>query len=107
MLVPYINSSSISIPAFNMDNEATLTMKVAVSFFIKCSFILTQGAVLSEALSIKQVIPTTHMLVPYALEKISAISIPAFNMDNEATLTMKVAVSFFIKCSFMSSALSN
>lgn len=33
---------------------------------------LTQAAVLSEALSIKQVIPTTHLLVPYALEKISA-----------------------------------
>lgn len=31
-----------------------------------------QGAVLSEALSFKQVVPTTHMLIPYALEKISA-----------------------------------
>lgn len=33
---------------------------------------LTQGAVLSEALLIKQVVPSTHLLVPYALEKISA-----------------------------------
>jgi len=33
---------------------------------------LTQGIVLSEALSIKQVVPTTHMLIPYALEKINA-----------------------------------
>jgi DNA polymerase V len=33
---------------------------------------LQSSIVLSEALSIKQVIPTTHMLVPYALEKISA-----------------------------------
>ncbi|MGU3311839.1 LexA family protein [Acinetobacter sp. M5A5_2a] len=31
-----------------------------------------QDAVLSEALSFKQVIPSTHLLVPYALEKISA-----------------------------------
>jgi len=31
-----------------------------------------QGVVLSEALSFKQVIPTTHMLIPYALEKINA-----------------------------------
>lgn len=33
---------------------------------------LQSSIVLSEALLIKQVIPTTHMLVPYALEKISA-----------------------------------
>lgn len=30
---------------------------------------LTQGIVLSEALSIKQVVPSTHLLIPYALEK--------------------------------------
>lgn len=33
---------------------------------------LTQGIVLCEVLSIKQVIPLSHMLVPYALEKINA-----------------------------------
>lgn len=33
---------------------------------------LTQGIVLCEALSIKQVIPSTQMLIPYALEKINA-----------------------------------
>ena len=33
---------------------------------------LTQGIVLSEALSIKQVVPSTHLLIPYALEKINA-----------------------------------
>ncbi len=33
---------------------------------------LTQSIVLSEALSFKQVVPSTHMLIPYALEKISA-----------------------------------
>ncbi|MDU6102068.1 MAG: S24 family peptidase, partial [Acinetobacter sp.] len=33
---------------------------------------LTQGIALSDVMSIKLVVPTTHMLVPYALEKISA-----------------------------------
>ncbi|MDQ9890036.1 LexA family protein [Acinetobacter pittii] len=33
---------------------------------------LTQGIVLSEALSIKQVVPSTRLLIPYALEKINA-----------------------------------
>lgn len=33
---------------------------------------LTQGIVLCEALSIKQVIPSIQMLIPYALEKINA-----------------------------------
>ncbi|HHP8186550.1 translesion error-prone DNA polymerase V autoproteolytic subunit [Acinetobacter baumannii] len=33
---------------------------------------ITQSIVLSEALSFKQVVPSTHMLIPYALEKISA-----------------------------------
>jgi len=33
---------------------------------------LTQGMALSDVMSIKLVVPTTHMLVPYALEKISA-----------------------------------
>ncbi|MEO9279233.1 translesion error-prone DNA polymerase V autoproteolytic subunit [Acinetobacter sp. WA-87] len=33
---------------------------------------LIQGIVLCEVLSIKQVIPSTRMLVPYALEKINA-----------------------------------
>ncbi|HEO1844808.1 TPA: LexA family protein [Acinetobacter baumannii] len=33
---------------------------------------LQKGFVLSEVMSIKLVVPSTHMLVPYALEKISA-----------------------------------
>lgn len=33
---------------------------------------LTQCIALSDVMSIKLVVPTTHMLVPYALEKISA-----------------------------------
>ena len=33
---------------------------------------ITQSIVLSEALSIKQVVPSTHLLIPYALEKINA-----------------------------------
>ncbi|MDH2589163.1 LexA family protein [Acinetobacter baumannii] len=33
---------------------------------------LQKGFVLSEIMSIKLVVPSTHMLVPYALEKISA-----------------------------------
>ncbi|HEM7310193.1 TPA: translesion error-prone DNA polymerase V autoproteolytic subunit [Acinetobacter baumannii] len=33
---------------------------------------LQKGLVLSEVMSIKLVVPTTHMLVPFALEKISA-----------------------------------
>ncbi|MFA2864792.1 LexA family protein [Acinetobacter pittii] len=33
---------------------------------------LQKGFVLSEVISIKLVVPSTHMLVPYALEKISA-----------------------------------
>lgn len=33
---------------------------------------LQKGLVLSEVMSIKLVVPSTHMLVPYALEKISA-----------------------------------
>lgn len=33
---------------------------------------LTQSIVLSEALSFKQVVPSTHLLIPYALEKINA-----------------------------------
>jgi SOS-response transcriptional repressors (RecA-mediated autopeptidases) len=33
---------------------------------------LQSSIVLSEALSIKRVVPSSHMLVPYALEKISA-----------------------------------
>lgn len=33
---------------------------------------LTQGIALSDVMSIKLVVPTTHMLVPFALEKISA-----------------------------------
>ncbi|EOT1960364.1 LexA family protein [Acinetobacter baumannii] len=33
---------------------------------------ITQSIVLSDALSFKQVVPSTHMLIPYALEKISA-----------------------------------
>ncbi|HCT5661930.1 TPA: DNA polymerase V, partial [Acinetobacter baumannii] len=32
---------------------------------------LQKGFVLSEVMSIKLVVPSTHMLVPYALEKIS------------------------------------
>lgn len=39
---------------------------------IKIKPYLTQSIVLSEALSFKQVVPSTHMLIPYALEKISA-----------------------------------
>ncbi|MFH3972779.1 LexA family transcriptional regulator [Acinetobacter pittii] len=39
---------------------------------IKIKPYLQKSFVLSEALSIKQVVPSTHMLVPYALEKISA-----------------------------------
>ena len=34
--------------------------------------LLQKGFVLSEVMSIKLVVPSTHMLVPYALEKISA-----------------------------------
>ncbi|WP_336040646.1 translesion error-prone DNA polymerase V autoproteolytic subunit [Acinetobacter calcoaceticus] len=33
---------------------------------------LTQGITLSDVMSIKLVVPTSHMLVPYALERISA-----------------------------------
>lgn len=33
---------------------------------------LQKGFVLSEVMSIKLVVPSTHMLIPYALEKISA-----------------------------------
>lgn len=33
---------------------------------------LQSNIVLSEALTFKQVVPSTHMLIPYALEKISA-----------------------------------
>ncbi len=33
---------------------------------------LTQSIALSDVMSIKLVVPTTHMLVPYALEKINA-----------------------------------
>jgi len=33
---------------------------------------ITQSIVLSESLTFKQVVPSTHMLIPYALEKISA-----------------------------------
>ncbi|EHU2363395.1 translesion error-prone DNA polymerase V autoproteolytic subunit [Acinetobacter baumannii] len=39
---------------------------------IKIKPYITQSIVLSEALSFKQVVPSTHMLIPYALEKISA-----------------------------------
>ncbi|EOD4267915.1 translesion error-prone DNA polymerase V autoproteolytic subunit [Acinetobacter baumannii] len=35
-------------------------------------FWLNSSACLSEALSFKQVVPSTHMLIPYAFEKISA-----------------------------------
>ncbi|EPY9054265.1 LexA family protein [Acinetobacter baumannii] len=39
---------------------------------IKIKPYITQSIVLSEALSFKQVVPSTHMPIPYALEKISA-----------------------------------
>ncbi|EIY0851800.1 translesion error-prone DNA polymerase V autoproteolytic subunit [Acinetobacter baumannii] len=39
---------------------------------IKIKPYITQRIVLSEALSFNQVVPSTHMLIPYALEKISA-----------------------------------
>ena len=39
---------------------------------IKIKPYLQKSFVLSEALSIKQVVPSTHLLIPYALEKISA-----------------------------------
>lgn len=39
---------------------------------IKIKPYLQKSFVLSEALSIKQVVPSTHLLIPYALEKINA-----------------------------------
>ncbi|WP_447296159.1 S24 family peptidase, partial [Acinetobacter baumannii] len=33
---------------------------------------ITQGFALSDVMSIKLVVPSSHMLIPYALEKISA-----------------------------------
>lgn len=48
------------------------TMSEIAPSIIQIKPYLQSSIVLSEALSIKQVIPTTHMLIPYALEKINA-----------------------------------
>ncbi|MBD0191389.1 DNA polymerase V, partial [Acinetobacter baumannii] len=47
-------------------------MSEIAPFIIKIKPYLTQSIVLSEVMSIKLVVPSTHMLIPYALEKISA-----------------------------------
>ncbi len=47
-------------------------MSEIVPSIIRIMPYLTQGIVLSGALSIKQVVPSTHLLIPYALEKINA-----------------------------------
>ncbi len=48
------------------------SMSEIAPFIIKIKPYLTQSIVLSEVMSIKLVVPSTHMLIPYALEKISA-----------------------------------
>ncbi len=47
-------------------------MSEIVPSIIQIKPYLQKGIVLSDVMSIKLVMPTTHMLVPYALEKISA-----------------------------------
>ncbi|MCX2428768.1 DNA polymerase V, partial [Acinetobacter baumannii] len=47
-------------------------MREIAPSIIKIKPYITQSIVLSEALSFNQVVPSTHMLIPYALEKISA-----------------------------------
>ncbi|PRO26821.1 LexA family protein, partial [Acinetobacter baumannii] len=47
-------------------------MSEIVPSIIQIKPYITQSIVLSEALSIKQVVPSTHLLIPYALEKINA-----------------------------------
>ncbi|MHC3082221.1 LexA family protein [Acinetobacter nosocomialis] len=47
-------------------------MSEIAPYIIQIKPYLQNSIVLSEALSIKRVVPSTHMLIPYALEKISA-----------------------------------
>lgn len=68
---------------------------------------LTQGIVLSEALSIKQVVPSTHLLIPYALEKSMQVSSPAQDyidkaLDMNEHLIKNATSTFIVKVASLS-----
>ncbi|MDV7365837.1 translesion error-prone DNA polymerase V autoproteolytic subunit [Acinetobacter baumannii] len=75
---------------------------------IKIKPYITQSIVLSEALSFNQVVPSTHMLIPYALEKISAgFPSPAQDyidkvLDMNEHLIKNVTSTFIVKVASLS-----
>ena len=73
----------------------------------------SKSFVLSEALSIKQVVPSTHLLIPYALEKsmqvslrLKITSIKRFDMNEHliknatSTFIVKVASLINAQCGY-------
>ena len=82
-------------------------MSEIVPSIIQIKPYITQSIVLSEALSIKQVVPSTHLLIPYALEKSMQVSLSAQDyvdkaLDMNEHLIKNATSTFIVKVASLS-----